>query len=157
MNKEKKMYAWMPSSCERFYETYGSIEEAVEDAQRQWDEKYEFYEEEGENNAEIYLMVVEQFNVEKSLERYGEILVDYLDEQLFDFTSCDDSNVSCKCADLFNQKVKEALMPIVRECLSFDTDKVGHHLTLTYNVEIRKYCWNGVEYDAIPDAFRLKG
>ena len=39
------MYAWMPSNCERFYETYESIEEAVAEAQKQWDEKYEYYEE----------------------------------------------------------------------------------------------------------------
>ena len=43
MEEEKKMYAWMPSNCERFCETYGSIEEAVAEAQNQWDEKYEYY------------------------------------------------------------------------------------------------------------------
>ena len=80
----------MPSNCERFYETYESIEEAVAEAQKQWDEKYEYYEEEDENDTEIFLMVASQFNVEKSLERYGEDLVDYLEEQLYDFTACED-------------------------------------------------------------------
>ena len=74
MEEEKKMYAWMPVNCERFCETYGSIEEAVAEAQNQWDEKYEYYEEEGENSTEIYLMVADQFDIEKSLERYGEDL-----------------------------------------------------------------------------------
>ena len=156
MSEEKKTYAWLPSNCERFYDVYDSIEEAVAEAQKQWDEKYEYYEEEGENNAEIYLMVAEQFSIEKSLERYGEILVEYLDEQLFDFTSCEDSKVYCRSKDLFNCKVKDALMPIVKECLSFDTDQIGANLTLTYNVETRKYYWNGVEYDSVPEAFKLK-
>lgn len=31
---EKKQYAWLPSNREVFYETYGSIEEAVAEAQR---------------------------------------------------------------------------------------------------------------------------
>ena len=156
MNKEKKMYAWMPTNCERFYEVFDSIEEAVCEAQKQWDEKYEYYEEENENNTEIYLMVVEQFSIEKSLERYGEILVEYLDEQLADFTLLEDSRVSCRSKDLFNQKVKESLMPIAKECLSFETDMVGYHLSLTYNVETRKYNWNGVEYEAVPEAFKVK-
>lgn len=156
MDKEKKMYAWMPSNCERFDETYDSIEEAVVEAQKQWDEKYEYYEEEEENNTEIYLMVVSQFNIEKSLECYGETLVEYLDEQLFDFTSLEDSRVYCRYNNVFNQKIKEALMPIVKECLTFETDQVGHILSLTYNVETRKYSWNGEEYDVIPDAFKCK-
>lgn len=156
MEEEKKMYAWLPSNCERFYEVYDSIEEAVAEAQNQWNEKYEYYEEEGENNTEIYLMVVDQFNIEKSMGCYGEILLEYLDEQLFDFTSFEDSKVSCKCKELFNQKVKEALIPIIKECLSFDTDQVGNILTLTYNVDTRKYNWNGEEHDAVPEAFRKK-
>lgn len=156
MNKEKNMYAWIPSNCERFYEVFDSIEDAVIEAQKQWDEKYEYYEDENENNTEIYLMVVEQFNIEKSLERYGEILVEYLDEQLFDFTSCEDSKVYCRAQDLFNKKLKDALMPIVKECLSFDTDQIGMYLSLTYNVETRKYNWDGVEYDTVPEAFKVK-
>ncbi len=156
MDKEKKMYAWLPSNCERFYEIYDSIEEAVVEAQKQWNEKYEYYEEEGENNTEIYLMVVSQFNIEKSLECYGETLVEYLDEQLFDFTSFEDSRVYCRYNNVFNQKIKEALMPIVKECLTFEADQVGHILLLTYNVETRKYSWNGEEYDVIPDAFKCK-
>lgn len=156
MSKEKKMYAWLPSNCERFYEVYDSIEEAVTEAQKQWDEKYEYYEEDGENNAEIYLMLVEPFSIEKSLEHYGEILVEYLDEQLYDFTLCEDSKVYCSDNDLFNRRIKEALMPIIKECLSFDTDQVGTYLALTYNVDTRKYYWNGEEYDAVPEAFRKK-
>ena len=156
MNNGKNMYSWLPSNRERFYEVYDSIEEAVAEAQKQWDEKYEYYEEEGENNTEICLMVVEQFSIEKSLECYGEILVEYLDEQLFDFTSCEDSQVYCRSIDLFNKKIKDSLMPIVKECLSFDTDQIGSYLSLTYNVETRKYYWNGEEYDSVPAAFKLK-
>lgn len=159
MNKEKKMYAWMPSNCERFYETYGSIEEAVAEAQNQWDEKYEYYEEEGENNSEIYLMVARQFNPEGRLNRYGEDLIDYLEDQLCDFTHGTDSDpgVSCSNLVLFNQKVKESLIPLVKEYLTFVDDMVGDILSLTYNVETCKYCWNGEEYDAVPEAFKQRG
>lgn len=159
MNKEKKMYAWMPSNCERFYETFGSIEEAVAEAQNQWDEKYEYYEEEGENNTEIYLMVARQFNPEDRLNRYGEDLIDYLEEQLCDFTyGIDlDSGVSCSNLVLFNQKVKESLLPLVKEYLTFVDDMVGDLLSLTYNVETCKYYWNGEEYENLPDAFKQKG
>lgn len=158
MNKEKKMYAWMPSNCERFCETYDSIEEAVAEAQKQWDEKYEFYEEEDENNTEIYLMVARQFNPEECLNRYGENFIDYLEDQLYDFTHGTDldSVVSCSNIVLFNQKVKESLLPLVKEYLRIQDDMVGDILTLTYNVETCKYCWNGVEYDAIPEAFKSK-
>jgi hypothetical protein len=159
MNKEKKMYAWMPSNCERFDEIYDSIEDAVAEAQRQWDEKYEYYEEENENNTEIYLMVARQFNPENLLDRYGEVLINYMEDQLYDFTHGADSDpgVCCNNIVLFNQKVKEALVPLVKEYVSFRDDMVGDILTLTYNVETCKYYWNGVEYDAIPDAFRFKG
>lgn len=156
MEEEKKMYAWMPSNCERFCETYGSIEEAVAEAQNQWDEKYEYYEEEGENNSEIYLMVARQFNPEGRLNRYGEDLIDYLEDQLCDFThgTDSDSGVSCSNLVLFNQKVKESLLPLVKEYLTFVDDMVGDILSLTYNVETRKYYWNGIEYDAVPEAFK---
>lgn len=158
MNKEKKMYAWMPSNCERFYETYDSIEEAVAEAQNQWDEKYEYYEEEGENNTEIYLMVARQFNPEDRLSRYGEDLIDYLEDQLCDFVHGTDSDSGVSCSDLvlFNQKVKESLLPLVKEYLTFVDDMVGDILSLTYNVETRKYSWNGEEYDEIPEAFKEK-
>ena len=159
MNKEKKKYAWMPSNCERFCETYDSIEEAVAEAQNQWDEKYEYYEEEDENNSEIYLMVARQFNPESRLNRYGEDLIDYLEDQLCYFThgTDSDSGVSCSNLVLFNQKVKESLLPLVKEYLTFVDDIVGDILSLTYNVETRKYYWNGEEYDAVPDAFKQKG
>lgn len=158
MEEEKKMYAWMPSNCERFDEAYGSIEEAVAEAQNQWDEKYEYYEEDGENNTEIYLMVARQFNPEDRLNRYGEDLIDYLEDQLCDFThgTDSDSGVSCSNLVLFNQKVKESLLPLVKEYLNFVDDMVGDILSLTYNVETRKYYWNDEEYDAVPDAFRKK-
>lgn len=42
MKEEKKIYAWHPSNCDTFYETFDSIEEAVAEAQKQWDEKYEY-------------------------------------------------------------------------------------------------------------------
>ena len=159
MEEVKKMYAWMPSNCERFDETYGSIEEAVAEAQNQWDEKYEYYEEECENNTEIYLMVARQFNPEDRLNRYGENILDYLEEQLCDFTYGTDldSGVSCSNLVLFNQKVKESLLPLVKEYLTFVDDMVGDILSLTYNVGTRKYYWNGEEYDAVPDAFKQKG
>lgn len=158
MEEEKKMYAWMPSNCERFYETYDSIEKAVAEAQNQWNEKYEYYEEEGENNTEIYLMVARQFNPESRLNRYGEDFIDYLEDQLCDFTHGTDldSGVSCSNIVLFNQKVKESLLPLVKEYLSFVDDMVGDILSLTYNVETCKYYWNGEEYDAVPEAFRKK-
>ena len=158
MNKEKKMYAWMPSNCERFDEIYGSIEEAVAEAQKQWNEKYECYEEEDENNAEIYLMVARQFNPEDRLNRYGEDFIDYLEDQLCDFTHGTDSDSGGSCSNLvlFNQKVKESLLPLVKEYLTFVDDMVGDILSLTYNVETRKYYWNGEEYDAVPEAFRKK-
>lgn len=76
--KEKKMYAWMPSNCELFHETYDSIEEAV----------------------------------------------------------------------------KEALMPLIKEHLSFYMDMVGDHFNITYDVKTRKYTWQGKEYDSLPDAFK---
>lgn len=158
MEEEKKMYAWVPSNCERFYETYDSIEEAVVEAQKQWDEKYEYYEEDGENNSEIYLMVARQFNPEDRLSRYGEELIDYLEDQLCEFTHGvdSDSGVSCSNLVLFNRKVKESLLPLVKEFLRFQDDMVGDILSLTYNVETRKYSWNGEEYDEIPEAFKEK-
>ena len=70
--------------------------------------------------------------------------------------SYEDSKVYCRSKDLFNCKVKDALMPSVKECLSFDTDQIGSYLSLTYNVETRKYYWNGMEYDSVPAAFKLK-
>lgn len=152
------MYAWMPSNCERFYETYDSIEEAVAEAQNQWDEKYEYYEEDGENNSEIYLMVAKQFNPEDRFNRYGENIIDYLEDQLCDFTHGidSDSGVSCSNLVLFNRNVKESLLPLVKEFLRFQDDMVGDILSLTYNVETRKYDWNGKEYDEIPEAFKEK-
>ena len=159
MNKGNLKCAWMPSNCERFYETYDSIEEAVAEAQNQWDKKYEYYEEEGENNTEICLMVARQFNPEDRLNRYGEDLIDYLEDQLCDFTHGTDSDSGVSCSDLvlFNQKVKESLLPLVKEYLTFVDDMVGDILSLTYNVETRKYYWNGEEYDAVPDAFKKRG
>ena len=83
--------------------------------------------------------------------------MDYLDERLYDFTGLEDSKVSCQCGDLFNQKVKEALVPVIKECLSFYIDQAGRCLTLAYNVETRKYYWNGEEYETLPEAFKQKG
>lgn len=156
--KEKKMYAWTPSNCERFNETYDSIEEAVAEAQKQWDEKYEYYEDEDENNTEIILLSVRQFNPEKHVERYGEELIDGLDESLADFTSGTEveSEVFCKDVTKFNKAVKEALMPLIKEHLSFHMDMVGEHFNITYNVKTRKYTWNEKEYDVLPDAFKVK-
>ena len=156
--KEKKMYAWTPSNCERFYETYGSIEEAVAEAQKQWDEKYEYYEDEDENNTEIILLSVRQLNPEKHVERYGEELIEKLDEDLGDFTCGTEieSEVFCKDVTKFNKAVKEVLMPLIKEHLSFHMDMVGEHFNITYNVKTRKYTWQGKEYDSLPDAFKEK-
>lgn len=156
--KEKKLYAWMPSNCELFHETYDSIEEAVEEAQKQWDEKYEYYEDEEDNDTEISLLSVRQFNPEKHVERYGEELIEKLDEDLGDFTygTEAESEVYCKDVSKFNKAVKEALMPLIREHLSFYMDMVGDHFNITYNVKTRKYTWQGKEYDSLPDAFKEK-
>lgn len=156
--KEKKMYAWMPSNCELFHETYGSIEEAVAEAQKQWDEKYEYYEDEDENDTEISLLSVRQFNPEKHVERYGEELIEKLDEDLGDFTCGTEaeSEVYCKDVTKFNKAVKEALMPLIKEHLSFYMDMVGEHFNITYDVKTRKYNWQGKEYDSLPDAFKGK-
>ena len=157
--EEKKLYAWMPSNCELFHETYDSIEEAVEEAQKQWDEKYEYYEDEEEyNNTEISLLSVRQFNPEKHVERYGEELIEKLDEDLGDFTCGTEaeSEVYCKDVAKFNKDVKEALMPLIKEHLSFYMDMVGDHFNITYDVKTRKYTWQGKEYDSLPDAFKEK-
>lgn len=157
--EEKKLYAWMPSNCHLFYETYDSIEEAVAEAQKQWDEKYEYYEDEGEyNNTEISLMSVRQFNPERHVDRYGEELIEKLDEELGDFTCGTEaeSEVYCKDVAKFNKAVKEALMPLIKEHLSFYMDMVGDHFNITYNVKTRKYTWQGKEYDSLPDAFKEK-
>ena len=157
--EEKKLYAWMPSNCELFHETYDSIEEAVEEAQKQWDEKYEYYEDEEEyNDTEISLLSVRQFNPEKHVERYGEELIEKLDEDLGDFTygTEAESEVFCKDVTKFNKAVKEALMPLIKEHLSFHMDMVGEHFNITYNVKTRKYTWQGKEYDSLPDAFKEK-
>lgn len=156
--KEKKLYAWMPSNCELFHETYDSIEEAVEEAQKQWDEKYEYYEDEDDNDTEISLMSVRQFNPEKHVERYGEELIEKLDEDLGDFTygTEAESEVYCKDVTKFNKAVKEALMPLIKEHLSFHMDMVGSHFNITYDVKTRKYTWQGKEYDSLPDSFKEK-
>lgn len=156
--EEKKLYAWMPSNCELFHETYDSIEEAVEEAQKQWDEKYEYYEDEDENDTEISLLSVRQFNPEKHVERYGEELIEKLDEDLADFTygTEAESEVYCKDVTKFNKAVKEALMPLIKEHLSFHMDMVGDHFNITYDVKTRKYTWQGKEYDSLPDAFKEK-
>lgn len=157
--KEKKMYAWMPSNCEMFDETYDSIEDAVSEAQKQWDEKYDHYEDEDEyDNTEIYLMTVRQYNPETYLERFGEDLIDGLDESLADFTSGTevDSEVYCKDKSKFNEAVKSALMPLIKKHLTFNMDLVGDILDLTYNVETRKYTWQEKEYDVLPDEFKCK-
>lgn len=157
--EEKKLYAWMPSNCELFHETYDSIEEAVAEAQKQWDEKYEYYEDEEEyNNTEISLLSVRQFNPEKHVERYGEELIEKLDEDLGDFTygTEAESEVFCKDVTKFNKAVKEALMPLIKEHLSFHMDMVGEYFNITYNVKTRKYTWQGKEYDSFPDAFKEK-
>lgn len=158
MKEEKKMYAWMPSNCERFDETFDSIEEAVAEAQKQWNEKYEHYEDEDENDPEICLMSVHQFNPEKYVERYGEEFIEKLDEDLGDFTygTEAESEVFCKDVAKFNKAVKEALMPLIKEHLSFHMDMVGSHFNITYNVKTRKYTWEGNEYDVIPEAFKYK-
>lgn len=157
MKEEKKVYAWMPSNRDMFYDDYDSIEKAVAEAQKQWDEQYEHYAEDAENDAQIALMVVEQFNPEEYMERFGEELIEKLQEQLDDFTCyCDmDSEVFCKDTNEFNKAVKEALMPIIKEYLSFYMDKVGMHLNLTYNVKTRKYTYEGKEFDSIPEVFKL--
>ena len=156
--EEKKLYAWMPSNCELFHETYDSIEEAVTEAQKQWDEKYEHYEDEDENDTEISLLSVRQFNPEKHVERYGGELIEKLDEDLGDFTCGTEaeSKVYCKDVAKFNKAVKEALMPLIKEHLSFYMDMVGDHFNITYNVKTRKYTWQGMEYDSLPDAFKEK-
>ena len=156
--KEKKMYAWTPSNCELFHETYDSIEEAVEEAQKQWDEKYEYYEEDDENDTEISLLSVRQFNPEKHVEHYGEELIEKLNEDLGDFTYGieAESEVYCKDVAKFNKAVKEALMPLIKEHLSFYMDMVGDHFNITYDVKTRKYTWQGKEYDSLPDAFKDK-
>lgn len=157
--KEKKMYAWMPSNCELFHETYDSIEEAVAEAQKQWDEKYEYYEDEEEyNDTEISLLSVRQFNPEKHVERYGEELIEKLNEDLGDFTYGTEIESEVYCMDVakFNKAVKEALMPLIKEHLSFYMDMVGDHFNITYNVKTRKYTWQGKEYDSLPDAFKEK-
>lgn len=156
--EEKKLYAWMPSNCGLFHETYDSIEEAVAEAQKQWDEKYEYYEDEDDNNTEISLLSVRQFNPKKHVERYGEELIEKLDEDLGDFTygTEAESEVYCKDVTKFNKAVKEALMPLIKEHLSFYMDMVGEHFNITYNVKTRKYTWQGKEYDSLPDAFKEK-
>ena len=157
--EEKKLYAWIPSNCELFHETYDSIEEAVAEAQKQWDEKYEYYEDEEEyNDTEISLLSVRQFNPEKHVERYGEELIEKLDEDLGDFTygTEAESEVYCKDVTKFNKAVKEALMPLIKEHLSFYMDMVGEHFNITYDVKTRKYTWQGKVYDSLPDAFKEK-
>lgn len=156
--EEKKMYAWMPSNCELFYETYDSIEEAVAEAQKQWDEKYEYYEDEEDNNTEISLLSVRQFNPEKHVERYGEELIEKLDEALGDFACGTEAEPELYCKDVakFNKAVKEALMPLIKEHLSFHMDMVGYHFNITYDVKTRKYTWKEKEYDSLPDAFKEK-
>lgn len=156
MKEEKKVYAWMPSNCDTFDETYDSIEEAVAEAQNQWNEQYEYYEEDAENDTQIALMVVKQFNPEKYMERFGEELIEKLQEQLDDFTCfCDiDSEIFCKDKNEFNKAVKEALMPIIKEHLSFYMDQVGDHLDLTYDVKTKKYTYEGKEFDSIPEMFK---
>ena len=157
--EEKKLYAWMPSNRELFHETYDSIEEAVAEAQKQWDEKYEYYEDEEEyNNTEISLLSVRQFNPEKHMERYGEELIEKLDEHLGDFTCGTEaeSEVDCKDVAKFNKAVKDSLMPLIKEHLSFYMDMVGERFNITYDVKTRKYTWQGKEYDSLPDAFKEK-
>ena len=158
MKEEKKVYAWIPSNCDIFYDTYNSIEEAVAEAQEQWDEKYEYYEEENTNNTSIVLMTVSQFNPETYMGGFGEELIERLQEQLDDFTGmCNvDSEIYCSDKTAFNKAVKEVLMPVIKEHLSFHLDQVGHHLTLTYDVETRKYTWEGNEFDEIPEVFKSK-
>ena len=156
---EKKLFAWMPNNCETFDDSFDSIEGAVAEAQKQWDEKYDHYEDEDEyNNTEIYLMTVRQYNPETYLERFGEDLIDMLNEDLSEFTSGTEveSKVYCKDKSKFNEAVKSALMPIIKKHLSFNMDLVGDILDLTYNVETRKYTWNGKEFDVLPDEFKCK-
>lgn len=156
MKEEKKIYAWLPSNCETFDDTFDSIEEAVAEAQKQWDEKYEYYEEEDENDTGIALFAVQEFNPEPYMERFGEELIEKLQEQLDNFTSGIDGDpeVCCNHIPAFNRAVKEALMPVIKDHISYYMAQVGNPLTLTYDVKTRKYTWEGKEYDVIPEAFK---
>ena len=111
-----------------------------------------------ENNTGIDLMLVEKFNPETYMKGFGDELIDKLQEQLDDFTCyCDvDSEVECKDKAGFNKAVKEALMPIVKEYLSFYMDQIGMFLNLTYDVKTRKYTFEGKEFDDIPEVFKAK-
>lgn len=147
---ERKIYSWMPENSEMFYDVFDSIEEAVKDAQKQWDEKDGFYYD-GDGHYHystvIHLMRVRRFNPEKHLDEFGDTVIDYLQEQLDGFTSgCEgDPQVAVKDADEFNLAVKQALLPLVRKHLFSYFDMVGDTLTLEYDVKNRKYLLNGEE------------
>ena len=107
------------------------------------------------NNTEIVLMIVDQFNPETCMEEFGEEIIDKLQGQLDDFTCLfnSDSEVICMNKPKFNKAVKDALMPIIKEHLSFHMDQVGNHLNLTYDVKTRKYIYEGKEFDELPEVF----
>lgn len=143
------MYSWIPTNKEIFDDTFNSIEEAVAEAQKQYDEKYEMYED-NSNNTEIYLMTVHVFNVENYLDNFGESIIDLLDCNLYDFTNNIDSEVYCNNKEEFNKEVKSALLPLIKKYISFNFDAIGDFLDITYNVKTRKYYWKGQEYNNLP-------
>lgn len=170
---KKKRFAWFPDNVERFYDTFDSIEEAVADAQDQFDNKYEMYEDYAEfneetddpddfdlNSTDITICEAEKYNVDKFLNRFGENLIDMLNEDLGDFmfgVDCD-SDVYCQPGKIgeFFKEVKSALKPLIDKYLIFYMDELGHSLALTYNVKTRKYKWNDVEYDEVPAEYKEK-
>lgn len=158
MDKEKKLFTWLPSNKETFYDTYNSIEECVKEAQKQYDEKYEYYEEEDENSLDINLYVVEKYNPEKYLNKFGSHLLDLLNDNLIDYMEGIDVESEVYCPvnkeDEFNQKVKDALLPLINEYVSFHMDMKGTFLELKYNVKYRVYLIGDTEYTEIPEKFK---
>lgn len=149
IDNNKRLFSWKPKNLDIFLETYDSIEEAVKDAQEQFDSKLGLYDEVSEyNSTVIHLMRVRKFNPEKQLDEFGDDVIDYLQMQLEGFTSgCGgDAQVEVRDSDAFNLAVKQALLPIIDKHLSFYFDMVGDVLTLEYDLNKRKYVLDGKEY-----------
>jgi hypothetical protein len=117
--KSKTQYSWFPKggNC---YDVFDSIEKAVEDAQRRYDNEDEPYEDGGEYiSSFIYIGTVRYFDMEDAVKTIVESIEDDIYEQMIDLSFGCDLETECqilkKDKEIFIKEATQSLLPIVEK------------------------------------------
>ena len=140
---EKKEYSWYPDGgyCE---ETYKSIEDAISDAQKRFDNMESPYEDGDEYvSSLINVGEVQYFDVKKAVINFLESIEDNIGDELSSFCSGIDGEAECyissKDRKAFLSKATEVLYPIVKKHFYTAPDWICGCEAGQYDLKSR--CW----------------